>query len=363
MIQYSFQELLLSISLAVYVAVCVMAGVVRWGHKCAPYNKHLDYYYPGWRAYALSCLSNLVLLPAVFLPGEPDAILQIRIMLILSSPFLCSVLIFSYFGKVLKVSWWRKPIYVLSGTYSTMSFIALVCTLLPGTQMQGAFLRGYFVAGGLMALVYLLGLAQALRMIIQRLGRFSEESFSDPDDFPAEYAKSLVYIPFLHLVMSWSTTFNGNKVAMSFGLFVLSALTVLILLGSLSPHRAMEVERLEKELDANREQLPPEAEETLSPDRKEEILGLIRHHVEEEQAYLDSHLTLGKLSQDCGCNRTYVSAILNERLGGFFNYVNRCRLAHAEDYKQKNPRADVDEVALESGFNSRQSYYNARKRL
>ncbi|MBQ4388815.1 MAG: helix-turn-helix transcriptional regulator [Bacteroidales bacterium] len=120
---------------------------------------------------------------------------------------------------------------------------------------------------------------------------------------------------------------------------------------------------LETELSANEQPLLPEEEEALSQDRKEEILGLIRRYVEDQQAYLDSHLTLGKLSQDCGCNRTYVSALLNERLGGFFNYVNRCRLAHAEDYKQKNPRADVDEVALESGFNSRQSYYNARKRL
>ena len=219
---YSFLELLLSVSLAVYVAVCIMTGVVRWSHKCAPYDKHADYYYPGWRTLALGSLSNLVLLPAVFLPGDPDAILQIRMMLILSSPFLCSALIFSYFGRVLKVSWWRKPIYVLSGTYSLMSLIALVCTLMPGTQMQGAFLRGYFVAGGFLALVYLLGLVLALRLIIQRLGRFSEESFSDPDDFPAEYAKSLIYIPFLHLVMSWSTTFNGNIVALSFGLFMLS---------------------------------------------------------------------------------------------------------------------------------------------
>ncbi len=360
---YSFLELLLSVSLAVYVAVCVMTGVVRWSHKCAPYDKHADYYYPGWRTLALGSLSNLVLLPAVFLPGDPDAILQIRMMLILSSPFLCSALIFSYFGRVLKVSWWRKPIYVLSGTYSLMSLIALVCTLMPGTQMQGAFLRGYFVAGGFLALVYLLGLVLALRLIIQRLGRFSEESFSDPDDFPAEYAKSLIYIPFLHLVMSWSTTFNGNIVALSFGLFMLSVITAILLLGSLSPHRAMEVERLEAELSANEQPLLPDEEEALSQDRKEEILGLIRRYVEDQQAYLDSHLTLGKVSQDCGCNRTYVSAILNERLGGFFNYVNRCRLAHAEDYKQKNPRADVDEVALESGFNSRQSYYNARKRL
>ena len=359
---YSFQELLFSVSLAVYVAVCVVVGVVRWGHKCAPYDKHLDYYYPGWRTLALSALSNLSLFPAVFLPGETDAVLQIRMTLILSSPFLCLALIFSYFGRVLKVSWWRKPIYVLSGTYSMMSFIALVCTLLPGTQMQGSFLHGYFILGGTLALIYLLGLVLALRMIIRQLGRFSEESFSNPDDFPEQYAKSLIYIPFLHLVMSWSTTFNGNILAMSLGLFMLSVITVVILLGALSPHRAVEIERVEKELSADKEESPLEME-SLPQERKEEILHLIRHRVEEEQAYLDSHLTLGKLSQDCGCNRTYVSSVLNENLGGFFNYVNRCRLQHAEVYKQENPKADVDELAMACGFNSRQSYYNARKRL
>ena len=359
---YSFQELLFSVSLAVYVAVSVVVGVVRWGHKCAPYDKHLDYYYPGWRTLALSALSNLSLFPAVFLPGETDAVLQIRMTLILSSPFLCSALIFSYFGRVLKVSWGRKPIYVLSGTYSMMSFIALVCTLLPGTQMQGSFLHGYFILGGTLALIYLLGLVLALRMIIRQLGRFSEESFSNPDDFPEQYAKSLIYIPFLHLVMSWSTTFNGNILAMSLGLFMLSVITVVILLGALSPHRAVEIERVEKELSADKEESPLEME-SLPQERKEEILRLIRHRVEEEQAYLDSHLTLGKLSQDCGCNRTYVSSVLNENLGGFFNYVNRCRLQHAEVYKQENPKADVDELAMACGFNSRQSYYNARKRL
>ena len=162
--------------------------------------------------------------------------------------------------------------------------------------------------------------------------------------------------------MSWSTTFNGNILAMSLGLFMLSVITVVILLGALSPHRAVEIERLEKELSADKEESPLEME-SLPQERKEEILRLIRHRVEEEQAYLDSHLTLGKLSQDCGCNRTYVSSVLNENLGGFFNYVNRCRLQHAEVYKQENPKADVDELAMACGFNSRQSYYNARKRL
>lgn len=358
---YSFQELLLSASLAVYVAVCVVVGVVRWGHKCEPYAKHLDYYYPGWKALALCALSNIMLTPVIFLPGEPDAILQLRMSLILASPFLCSVLIFSYFGKVLKVSWWHKPIYALSVSYLIMGTISLVCTLLPGTQMQGTFLKWYFIIGGVLAVIYLLSLILALRMIIRPLSRFSEESFSNPDDFPEEYAKSLIYIPFLHLVMSWSTTFNGNIPALSFGLFMLSVLSVIILLGALSPHRALEVERLETELNAKEE--APTKDETLSVEGKEAVLKAIRKRVEDEQAYLDNHLTLGKLSQDCGYNRTYVSVVLNENLGGFFNYINRCRLQHADAYRQENPKADVDELALVSGFNSRQSYYNAKKRL
>ena len=359
---YTFQELLLSVSLAVYVAVCVVVGVVRWGHKCAPYAKHLDYYYPGWRSLTLCSFTNLFLIPAIFLPGDTDALLQIRMVLILSSPFLCSVLIFSYFGKILKVSWWRKPIYVLGASFLVMLIISLVCTLLPGTQMEGDFRFWFFIVTGVLAVVYLLGLVFAINMIITPLGRFSEASFSNPDDFPEQYAKSLIYIPFLHLIMSWSTTFNGNLTALSFGLFMLSILSVIILLGSLSPHRAVEVERLETELAAEQEESHQE-EDNLSQERRDEILRLIRHRVEEEQAYLDSHLTLGKLSQDCGCNRTYVSGVLNESLGGFFNYVNRCRLHHAEAYKQENPKADVDELAMVSGFNSRQSYYNARKRL
>ena len=66
--------------------------------------------------------------------------------------------------------------------------------------------------------------------------------------------------------------------------------------------------------------------------------------VEDEKAYLDNHLTLNSLSRKCGMNRTYVSAVLTERLGGFFSYVNQCRLAHVEAYKVTHPRADLEEA-------------------
>lgn len=359
---YTLQDLLLSLSLMVYLTTCVVVAAVRWGHKCAPYANHIDYYFPGWRTLVFGALSNLALLPVVFLPGDPDALLQLRLILLLASPVFCSVLIYSYFGRILKLTWWKKPALVMSASYAAMSLFALVITLIPGTQMQGMFRSVYFIIAGALATFYLVSLVFAMIMIIQPLGRFSEESFSNPDDFPEQYARTLIFIPLLHLVMSWSATFNGQLPVMTFALLMLSALLVIILLGALSPHRTLEVEQLEKEVDAEQTESIAEPEQ-LSQDRKDEILRAIRAQVEDAEACLDSHLTLSKLSQLCGFNRTYVSSVLNETLGGFFGYVNRCRLEHAEIYKREHPEADMDEVALLSGFNSRQSYYNARKKL
>ena len=375
---YSFPELFLSVMLTAYVTICLVVAIMRWGHKCQPYSAHIDYYYPGWKSVVFCFLSNVTLIPAIFMPGEADALLQLRMILILSSPCLCAVLIFSYFGQVLKVSWWRKPIYALTISYGLMSALALTWTLMPGTQLQGAFLRWFFIIGGSLALVYLIVFIQALRMIARALRRFSEENYSNPDDFPKQYAESVLIIAILHLIMSWSTTFNGAIWALSIGLLILCVLTVIFLLGILSPHRAVEVDQLEAgEVSSDAcpsepapAQQPIPAEESqdqgdmlLTRERKEELLQRIRYQVEEKEAFLDSHLTLAGLSRNCGINRTYISMVLTEYMGGFFSYVNRCRLAYAENYRTAHPGADVDEVALSSGFNNRQSFYNARKRL
>ena len=370
---FTLSNLILSVSVAIYVTVNIVVASVRWGHKCAAYAAHTDYYYPAWKMMVFCFLTNVVLLPVVFMPNETDALLHLRMMLILSSPYLCAVMIFSYFGKVMKVGWWKMPVYSLTISYLLVSLDGLVLTLIPGTQLEGTFLRVFFIVCSVLALAYLACYIIAMSMIVKTIRRVSEENYSNPEDFPVQFAEGILWIPILHLIMSWSTTFNGAWWALSFGLIVLSALCVIFLIGILPPHRSVEVEQLEAGLDPVPQvievPLPtepepvPEEETVLPPERKDEIEKTIRHYVEDEKAFLESHLTLAALSRNCGINRTYVSLVLTERLGGFFTYVNRCRLAHAEGFKLSHPEADVDEIALCSGYNSRQSYYNARKRL
>ena len=94
----------------------------------------------------------------------------------------------------------------------------------------------------------------------------------------------------------------------------------------------------------------------------EDILRSIRAEVEERQAFREGGLTLSGLAERCDTNRTYVSVVLQEPFGGFFSYINNCRLAFAAKYREQHPFASIGEIALASGFRSRQSYYNALHR-
>ena len=361
---YTLQDLLFSASLAVYVAVGVFVAMVRWGHRCEPYGRHMDYYYPAWRAVIFCFLTNLFMAPAIFLPEEPDAVLQLRLLLILASPFFCAVLMFAYFGKALKVTTWHGPVFALAFPFGVMALTATVLALVPGRQMDEAFCRWFFAVGGVLALAFLACFVTATRMIARAMRRFSEENWSNPEDFPTQYASRVIWIPMLHLMVSWVAAFVGTKPVLSVGLLLLSVLGVVLLISALSPHRAMEVEQLEAEVELPEAAGVLEEEtEALPEERKEEIVRAIRHYVEDGRAYLNSHLTLAELARSVGINRSYASAVMNSRLGGFFAYVNRCRYAHVAQLKVEQPDTPIGELIDASGFGSRSTYYTIRKRL
>lgn len=359
---------MLSASVAVYIAVSVVVAYVRWGHRCEPYAKNMDYYYPAWRAIIFCFLANLVFLPVVFSPSDTDAFLLLRMLMVLASPFFCARLMFSYFGKVLKKDWWRKPVYAFSITFAIMAIIVFTLAIIPGTQIEGTRLIWIMSTIGILAIIYMLCFIMAITMTSRAVRRFSEENFSNVDDFPRNYAISILRLTTLHVAVSWIATIIGTPLALSISVLILSAVVVIFIVSALSPHRMMDIEQVEK-VDAPEEPVEvipepePEPVEIMPAERKGEILKLIRYQVETQKAYLDSHLTLVSLARNCGVNRTYLSQVMGEYLGGFFAYVNRCRLAHAAKYRVDHPEASIEEMAEASGFGTRQSFYNARKHL
>ena len=350
----TLQDSLFSASLAVYMTASVFVAAVRWGHRCQPYGKHTDYYYPAWKTVIFCFLSNLLMAPAIFMPTEADALLQLRLLLILASPYFSAVLLFSYFGRVLKVDSWRRPIFVLSVPFGIMAMAATVLALIPGTQMTPEFCRWFFTVGGILAVAFLACFVTAIFMVARELQRQGKENYSNPDDFPYNYASKILWLPLTHLAVSWVATFIGTHLSLSLGLLALSAFSLVLLIGILSPHRDLSVERLEAS---------GQAEPVLSQERQDEIEKAIRQLVENGQAYLDSHLLLDDVARRIGVNSKYVSLVMQARLGGFFSYVNRCRLAHAARLQVEQPGRPIGEVIADSGFGSRTTYYKVRREL
>lgn len=356
----NLQDSLFSASLAVYLTASVFVAAVRWGHRCQPYGKHMDYYHPAWKTVIFCFLCNLLMVPSVFMPTDTDAVLQLRLLLLLASPYFCAVTLFSYFGNVLKVNTWRRPVFILSVPFGAMVLSATVLALVPGTQMTPQFCRWYFSLGGLLAAAFLFCFVSAIFMVTRQLRRSAEEKYSNPDDFPQKFAAKVIWIPFLHLAASWVGAFVGTPQSLSITLLVLSALALAFLIGILSPHRDLTVEQLEA---AEAPEPPTQEESALSEGRQDEIEKAIRRLVEQDQAYLDSHLLLDDVASRIGVNSKYVSLVMKSRLGGFFSYINHCRLSHATRLQVEHPEMPIGEVISESGFGSRSTYYSALAKL
>ena len=328
--ELTLQDTLFSASLAVYMTASIFVAAVRWGHRCQPYARHMDYYFPAWKAVILCYLTNLFMLPAVFLPNTPDAILQLRLLLSMASPFYCAVLIFSYFGRVLKMNFWRLPVYFLAVPFGLVAVIATVLALLPGGQLEAASFRWFFVLAGCLSIAFLGCFVVAIYMVARALRRQSEENYSNPDDFPYQFAARVLWIPLLHLAVSWTSATIGSQ-------------------------RVLEATPA-PEASAQEEASIPE-------ERQTEIERAIRQRVEGRKMYLNSHLQLEEVAREVGVNSRYVSLVMKARLGGFFSYINRCRLAHAAALQEAHPGMPIGEVIADSGFGSRTTYYKIKREL
>ena len=102
----------------------------------------------------------------------------------------------------------------------------------------------------------------------------------------------------------------------------------------------------------------------LPPETVERIREQLRRYVEEEEHFLDSHLTLGDvIASGCTYNRSYVSRVLNEEMGmSFAAYVNGLRLRRADDYRRSHPAATVADIIAHAGFDSPSNYYKAKRK-
>ena len=364
-----------SLSAMAFVVTGVVVACIRWFHVCHPYDRDPDYYFPGRRAITLFFLSSILLLPYVFSPGNPWAWVLARVFFLPYNIYFLTLLLFSYFGNVMQWRKWRGPAIYMGIPTFLMLLMALVLSILPQAWLAGAE-HALTVAkwiilglGVLMTVMFVF----SVRIVLIWVKTFDENEFSNPEDFPVNFAQRMISLLIASIALLWIAAIVDRQWLMAVIQLILSFLSVAFLIRALHPQRQRPLQEEEGGEDA----APAEEEENeavaaeekhtysynLTEEKTKSIIAAIRHTVVRDKAFLNPHLSLQDVAEQCGFNRSYVSRVFKTELGGFFSFVNNLRLDYAEAYQKEHPEASIHEIATESGFGSRQTYYSVKSRL
>lgn len=356
---YSAATYFYALATVSYVVTCLVAAAVRWFHMCRPYDRNPGYFYPGRKAATLIYLSALILLPYIFLPENNGAWLLVKAYFLPMELYFLTLLLFSYFGSVMHWHKWRRPTLIL-GAIALLALLAGPAVALAGNErMDNTAIGNYIIwaVGFFMTATCL----YSAKKVLSWAAKIDVEEYSNPEDFPVNFARRMVRLLVVTVVLLWIAALSDNKTVMAVLQLLLSCSSVLLLISALHPHRHGAPE---EKPDAKADAASPHVYSyNLTPAKTRAIADAIRQVVEEQQAFLEPHLTVQDVAARCGYNRTYIAGIIKSEFGGFFSYVNNLRLDYADEYRKAHPQASVGEIAAESGFGSRPTYYSVRAKL
>ncbi len=185
-------------------------------------------------------------------------------------------------------------------------------------------------------------------------------NYSNPDDFPTEYAHRMWMAPIILTPFLWPGYLTNSQTVMAVMCMPLAIFNIALLLNVMPVWRraailsGIEEEEMEVEIDAPAE---------LAEERSNRIAAEIEQFVNTEAAYLDPHLKLEQVVERCSFSRKYVIRVFIERFGGFADYVNGLRITYFDHYRAQHPNSTEEAAAEASGFTSFKAYVKAKERL
>lgn len=103
---------------------------------------------------------------------------------------------------------------------------------------------------------------------------------------------------------------------------------------------------------------------SLSEDRKAHILEKLDRLKLAEDYFLDGQLTMTGLAEKLKVSSHHLSQVLNEELGkSYGEYINELRIEHAQKLLIEASNLKIEEIAEQSGFNSKSTFNTAFKKL
>ena len=341
-----------------YLATCWAFAAVRWFHTCqAPKERH-PYIWPDRKLQVVVYLCSTVLIPYVVNPASPEAWLLLKTYYPATYYFYCGMLLLCFFGSVKQWSQWKSISWaaaiIVIATMMPLVFNAWLST--PILNAEGLEVWKYVVIAECVIMIFYV--AVAMWQVKHWLDEARDANYSNPDDFPTEYAHRVLMFPIGLTFLLWPAFLLDSPRLMAIQNVLLAAANIILLIQVLPVWRR-KVILVTPEADsaspAEDEQAELRLEERIAQTALE-----IEAYVKDGEAYLDSHLKMDDVVEHCNGGRTYVSLTFQRRFGSFASYVNSLRLAYYEQYVASHPNETKESAALASGFSSYNAYYRAK---
>lgn len=405
-----------SLACYTYILSGVICAVVRWFHMCRPFDQRSDYFYPARRQVTFFYAATALQLPYMLCPGDPGSWFFARSFGILYYP-VCFALLYHRFFQMRHL--WSKK---LSIAYFCSPFLLLGALFIIVVFHQNDLLLPYKrLWECIMVCVSILltyRLVKECRWVAKKVESYHTQNYSNESDFPFTFAKNMLYLPAVWLIVMWALFLLDNQMVKAFIDLIMAAWHVLLLCHILHPSRpvsskrniddmkTIENENMERILQENellenvveatdnlileepctedeagvtdeadvtdetdeaneRQLIERNGENTRQRIEKEkwesvknEVLTIVSHR------YLEPSLKRIEVIRDVSAmNHTLAGTFITQV--GFYRLVNAFRVRHYERLMESDSTSNLgQEIAAEMcGFKNRWGLANARKRL
>lgn len=390
-----------SLTCYTYILSGVICGVVRWFHMCHPFDRGGDFFYPARRQMTFFYTATALQLPYVLCPGDPGTWLFARSFGILYYPICFTILYHRYFQTDKP---WRQWSAV---TYFVTPFLLLGGLLFIVFFHQNNLLIPYKltweIAMGGVSILLSIHLFKECKWLIKKVDSYHTQNYSNESDFPFAFAKKILHLPALGLLMMWTLFILDNQMVKAYIDLFMAAWQVQFLCRILHPNKMIHSEQNKNNMDfienENMEQILQEKElfekivqttdgqvleEAPIDDTSDEPKLItynkekLRLQMEQEnwesvkdevltivsKRYLEPSLKRIEVVRDVSAmNHTLAGTFITQV--GFYRLVNAFRIRHYERLMASDSSANIGQEAAAElcGFKNRWGLTNARKRL
>lgn len=230
-----------SLACYTYILSGVICAIVRWFHMCRPFDQRGDYFYPARRQVTFFYAATALQLPYMLCPGDPGSWFFARSFGILYYP-VCFALLYHRFFQMRHL--WSKK---LSIAYFCSPFLLLGALFIIVVFHQNDLLLPYKrLWECIMVCVSILltyRLVKECRWVAKKVESYHTQNYSNESDFPFTFAKNMLYLPAVWLIVMWTLFLLDNQMVKAFIDLIIAAWHVLFLCRILHPSRPVSSKR------------------------------------------------------------------------------------------------------------------------